>query len=85
MRGLVLLPKRALLAAIRFYQKARPQSTRGCCKYLPTCSEYGLVAIERFGAFKGGLLAVWRILRCNPFSRGGYDPVPEKKPKKKAA
>lgn len=75
-------PKRALIALIRLYQKIRPSGTRGCCKYIPTCSEYGIQAIERFGAFKGGLLAVWRILRCNPFSRGGYDPVPEKKTKK---
>lgn len=75
-------PKRALIALIRLYQKIRPRSTRGCCKYIPTCSEYGILAIERFGAFKGGLLAIWRILRCNPFSRGGYDPVPEKKTKK---
>ena len=74
-------PKRALLAVIRLYRKIRPRSTVGCCKYIPTCSEYGLVAIERFGALKGGLLTVWRILRCNPFSKGGYDPVPEKKNK----
>lgn len=72
-------PKQALLALIRLYRKIRPRSTVGCCKYIPTCSEYGLVAIERFGALKGGLLTVWRILRCNPFSKGGYDPVPEKK------
>ena len=44
--------------------------------YFPTCSEYGLEAVEKYGALKGGLLAVWRILRCNPFSKGGYDPVP---------
>ena len=72
-------PKQVLLGLIRLYRKLRPRSTRGCCKYIPTCSEYGLVAIERFGALKGGLLTVWRILRCNPFSKGGYDPVPEKK------
>ena len=46
------------------------------CPYFPTCSEYGLEAVEKYGALKGGLLAVWRILRCNPFSKGGYDPVP---------
>ena len=46
------------------------------CKYYPTCSQYGLEAIEKYGALKGGVLAVWRILRCNPFSKGGYDPVP---------
>lgn len=72
-------PKEALLALIRLYQKTRLKSTAGCCKYIPTCSEYGLVAIERFGALKGGLLTLWRILRCNPFSKGGFDPVPEKK------
>ena len=46
------------------------------CPYIPTCSQYGLEAIEKYGAFRGSLLAVWRILRCNPFSHGGYDPVP---------
>ncbi|MBQ2667490.1 MAG: membrane protein insertion efficiency factor YidD [Clostridia bacterium] len=74
-------PKNLLLGLIRLYRKTRHGSTMGCCKYIPTCSEYGLVAIERFGVLKGGLLTVWRILRCNPFSRGGYDPVPEKKSK----
>lgn len=72
-------PKAVLLALIRLYRKMRPKSTAGCCKYIPTCSEYGMVAIERFGALKGGLLTLWRILRCNPFSKGGFDPVPEKK------
>lgn len=47
------------------------------CKFYPTCSEYGLTAIERFGAFKGSLLTIWRIIRCSPLTSGGYDPVPE--------
>jgi putative membrane protein insertion efficiency factor len=46
------------------------------CKYFPTCSQYAIEALEKYGVIKGGLLAVWRILRCNPFSKGGYDPVP---------
>ena len=46
------------------------------CKYIPTCSEYGIEAIEKYGALKGSFLTAWRILRCNPFSKGGYDPVP---------
>ena len=69
--------KRFLLWLIRFYRKylsgLKGYST---CKYYPTCSQYGLEAIEKYGALKGGALAVWRILRCNPFSKGGYDPVP---------
>lgn len=70
--------KRLLILLIRAYQKGISPLKKPCCKYYPTCSSYGLEAIERFGALKGGLLAVWRILRCNPFSKGGYDPVPEK-------
>ena len=46
------------------------------CPYFPSCSEYGLEAIQKYGALKGGLLTIWRIIRCNPFSKGGYDPVP---------
>ncbi len=75
--------KRALIKLIEFYRKAISPRTPPSCKYIPTCSEYGMEAIERFGALKGGLLTIWRILRCNPWSRGGYDPVPEKKEKKK--
>lgn len=74
--------KRPLIWLIRFYQKYISSKTPPCCKYYPVCSVYGLQAIERFGAFKGLFLTVWRILRCNPFSSGGYDPVPEKKAKK---
>ena len=46
-----------------------------CCRFYPTCSEYAIEAIEKYGAFKGFFMAVWRILRCNPFCKGGYDPV----------
>ena len=68
--------KTILIKLIRFYQKyiSTLKSTR--CPYIPTCSQYGLEAIEKYGAVKGCLLAGWRILRCNPFSKGGYDPVP---------
>lgn len=69
--------KKILLGIIKFYQKylsgAKGYSS---CKYYPTCSRYAIEAIEKYGAFKGGRLAAWRILRCNPFSKGGYDPVP---------
>lgn len=73
--------KRILLAIIRFYRTSVSPLTASHCKYIPTCSQYGIEAIERFGALKGTALTVWRILRCNPFSKGGYDPVPEKKAK----
>lgn len=75
--------KRVLLALIRFYQKyISPMKRGGTCKYIPTCSEYAAQAIEKHGAFKGCILAAWRILRCNPFSQGGIDPVPEVWPRK---
>lgn len=71
--------KKLLIGLIKFYRHSISPYTYKHCKYVPTCSEYGLEAIEKFGAFKGTALAIWRILRCNPFSKGGYDPVPEKK------
>lgn len=74
--------KHLFIRLIRFYQKNISSRTAPNCRFIPTCSQYGIEAIERFGALKGGLMTVWRILRCNPFSRGGYDPVPEKKVKK---
>jgi hypothetical protein len=70
------VPQRVLLRLIRFYQKLSPYKGKKCCRYIPTCSQYALEAIEKYGAFKGGCLAIWRILRCNPFSKGGFDPVP---------
>ena len=68
--------KTILIKLIRFYQKyiSPLKSTR--CPYIPTCSQYGIEAIEKYGVLKGGLLTAWRILRCNPFAKGGYDPVP---------
>ena len=70
--------KRVLLALIRFYRREQsPRKRKPCCRYFPTCSQYAVTAIERYGALKGSRLAAWRILRCNPFSKGGYDPVPE--------
>lgn len=74
--------KKILLRLIRFYQKKISPNTPPACKYYPTCSQYGYEAIERFGALKGSALTIWRILRCNPFSKGGYDPVPQKKQKR---
>ncbi|MGJ4850868.1 membrane protein insertion efficiency factor YidD [Bacillota bacterium Meth-B3] len=65
-----------MLAAIRFYRRSISPGLPPACRFFPTCSEYALEAIERYGAFKGGWMAFWRILRCNPFSKGGYDPVP---------
>lgn len=50
-----------------------------CCRFTPTCSVYAITALEKHGALKGTALAVWRILRCNPLCKGGYDPVPEPK------
>ncbi|MCF2683604.1 membrane protein insertion efficiency factor YidD [Faecalicatena contorta] len=69
--------KRILLKGIRFYQKyLSPLKGGSTCKFYPTCSQYAIEAIEKYGAIKGGYLALRRILRCNPFTMGGYDPVP---------
>ncbi len=69
--------KKGIVSLIRFYQKfLSPLKWRTHCIYTPTCSEYAVQAISKYGIIKGILLSVWRILRCNPFSKGGYDPVP---------
>lgn len=75
--------KSFFLKIIRFYQKNISPMSGPNCRYSPTCSKYTYMAIEEHGAFIGILLGIWRILRCNPFSKGGYDPVPLKKQKRK--
>jgi len=67
--------KRFLIKIIRGYQKYISPGLGNHCKYLPTCSQYMIDALEKYGVFKGLMLGIWRILRCNPFSKGGYDPV----------
>lgn len=69
--------KQVLLALIRFYRVAISPLFPPVCRYTPTCSQYALQAIERFGPLKGSWLATQRICRCHPFHPGGYDPVPE--------
>ena len=76
MRTLASLPKRFLLWLIRFYRVSISPLHKPCCRFVPTCSQYAFEAITKYGALKGGYLALRRILRCNPFCKGGYDPVP---------
>jgi len=70
--------KRAILAPIRAYQRWISPSRPRRCRYEPTCSAYAVEAIERHGAARGVVLAIWRLGRCNPFSHGGFDPVPRR-------
>ena len=70
-------PKWLLLALIRLYQVlVSPGLAQNTCRFYPSCSHYGYQAIYKYGAVKGSFMAVWRILRCNPFNPGGFDPVP---------
>jgi hypothetical protein len=75
--------RQVTLKLIRFYQKTLSFDhgffsflfPHGFCRFTPTCSEYGYSAVEKYGIIRGGFKAIWRILRCNPFSRGGHDPL----------
>lgn len=67
--------RRVVLAALRAYKRQVSPLLPPACRYTPTCSEYAVEAVERHGVLKGLALAVRRVLSCNPFSRGGYDPV----------
>jgi len=76
--------KRVLIAILRFYKRNISPLLPNACIYTPTCSEYAMEAIRLHGVFKGTGLAIWRLLRCNPFMKGGYDPVPEPKKRKES-
>lgn len=69
--------KKILIFAVKFYQKnLSGLKSASTCRFIPTCSQYALEALEKYGALKGSWLAVRRILKCHPFHKGGYDPVP---------
>ena len=70
-----LMAARAIIAMVRWYQKHISPAIGQHCKYQPTCSQYMIDAVTKYGALKGTAMGIWRILRCNPFSKGGYDPV----------
>lgn len=70
--------RRAVLALLRGYKKWISPHLGDNCRFIPTCSEYAMQAVEIHGVVKGGLLSLWRILRCNPLGSYGYDPVPKK-------
>lgn len=67
--------KEFLVFFIRFYRKYVSPLKRPCCRFYPTCSQYALDALEKYGVLKGGFMAIKRILRCNPLNEGGFDPV----------
>ena len=69
-------PRWLALGLIRVYQNTLGPSLPPACRFVPSCSEYGYEAVARYGILAGGRMAIWRILRCNPFGGSGYDPVP---------
>jgi putative membrane protein insertion efficiency factor len=73
------LARRIAIAPIRVYQVVISPALPARCKYYPTCSQYAVQAIQRFGILRGLVLAGWRLLRCNPFSHGGFDPVDDQR------
>lgn len=71
----VSLPARGAIGIIRLYRRFVSPYSMPSCRFTPTCSRYGIDAFRRYGVVKGGWLAFWRLLRCNPFTKGGYDPL----------
>ena len=74
-RRLFRLPAEGMILLVRLYQATLSPLLGGQCRFQPTCSQYFIEAVTRRGAVRGSLMGLWRILRCHPFSRGGYDPV----------
>jgi len=68
-------PTRVLVLLVRLYQGSIARYLGGHCRFHPSCSEYFIQAVQKRGAIRGSLMGIWRVLRCNPLSRGGYDPV----------
>ena len=67
--------KKFVIAILRFYKKFISPALPDSCRFYPTCSEYAAVAVEKYGVLKGSIKSIYRIIRCNPFNKGGYDPV----------
>jgi len=78
LRGLIVAPRRIVVALLRLYQRVVSPLYGPSCRFYPSCSSYAVLAVERHGALKGGGLAVWRVLRCNPWNPGGVDDVPSR-------
>lgn len=76
MRAIFRIPNKLVIILIRAYQLMISPFLPASCRFTPTCSEYGKAAFLKYNVFKALYLTLWRILRCNPFSRGGYDPLP---------
>jgi len=72
------IPAEILIALLRGYKRMLSPLFLPSCRYTPTCSEYAMEAVDRDGAIRGLVLAIWRLLRCHPFAHGGYDPVPNR-------
>lgn len=75
--------KKLLLRLLRGYKRRISPNLPPACRFLPTCSEYAMEAVEKYGALRGGWLAAKRVLRCNPLFPGGYDPVPYLQPRRR--
>lgn len=74
LRGIALIPSRIVIGLVRFYQLALSPIFGGRCRFYPSCSEYFILAVRKYGVLSGSLRGMWRILRCHPFHPGGYDP-----------